>query len=186
MKFFTALKQAEFAQKLCTAAGFNFEEAFAKGDEGALKAHLAALAPSADVAEKLARVSALSEEVSALNAALGSAKVENEQLAAALSSEKQSAALIASGLAAAGVKLPSATAEKPLDQAAIAGAVEARASLKAREILAKNGVNDPVPAEASSDASKPGGKNGEMSLEAYMAMTPAARLEFCKNGGRIV
>ena len=84
MKFFAAIKASDFAVKLSAAAGFDFAAAFAAGDVNALKTHIDAESAKA-VAAATKPDSALTEQVAALNAALESAKAENETITAALS-----------------------------------------------------------------------------------------------------
>lgn len=186
MKFFAALKQAEFATKLFAAAGLNFEALFTKGDENALKAHLESLKPAGDITALTAKVTALTEETTALNGALASAKKEHDDALAAHAIVAASANLVSAALTAKGVKLPAATADKPVAQADIEAAIDARISTKAREKLAATGHNDPLPVEATADSSKPATSGGKtMSTAEFSALSHKEKMEFSRNGGRL-
>lgn len=159
MKFFSALRIADYAVKFCQTLGLNVEELIAKGDPvGAAQAHLASQKPALDAAKAVA---ALTEENGALTAALTSAKKELEEASAKFSAElatanaKIEAALgqvdaFKSGLSAAGVKVADGA-----DSATVTKAIDDRASIKARERLAKHGINEHVAVEPTPDPSKP-------------------------------
>lgn len=189
MKFFTAIKQSEFAAALLAAAGFNLEQLATAGNTNALKDHLASLKPTEEATSLTAKVKTLSDENATLKAALDSAQKEHDELFAALKAEMEqsvnASTLLNNALAASGVKLPVATADKPVDQAAIQGAIDARISTKAREQLAKHGINDPLPVDPAADASKPVGTSKSMSAAQFAALSPKEKMEFSRNGGRL-
>ena len=157
-----------------TAAGLDLDAHMESGDDS-LKAALTAAEGkgSAALAIATARITTLETDLAAQQAeALG---FKNDLIAAkaSLASVTAKAALFEGALAAAGVKLPAATADKLLDQAAVTAAIDTRVSLKAREQLAKHGINDPLPVDPAADASAkpaPGrGLSGLAKAEAALA-----------------
>ncbi len=117
MKFFAAIKSADFAAKLSAAAGFDFATAFAAQDVNALKAHIEAENAKA-VAAAVKPDAALTEQVATLTAGLESAHAENETLTAALS-----------GI---GFTIPE-------DHATTKAALEAHIKIRAAGVLAQTG-----------------------------------------------
>jgi len=126
MKFFAALKSADFAAKLSAAAGFDFDAALASGDVNALKAHIDAAVSSA-VANATKPDAALAEQVGTLNAALESATAENATLTGSLS--------------AIGFTFPESPETSTKDEriAANKAALEAHINVRAQGILAQTG-----------------------------------------------
>jgi hypothetical protein len=161
MKFFAALKSAEFATKLFAAAGFDFNVAQASADENALKAFIDSKAVSADATQ-----------LATLNAALESANSENaahlakiEELNAAITTHVPLLAQnsrISSSLAACGVKIDlaalGAAKTNEESEALFRSALDSRISTKARELVASTGgpLLDETPAP---DATKPASKS---------------------------
>lgn len=139
MKFFAALKSADFAGKLSAAAGFDFDAALAAGDTNALKAHIDAAVANA-VANAAKPDAALTEQVGTLNAALESATSENET--------------ITGSLAAVGFTFPASPETSTKDEriAANKAALESHIKVRAQGILAQTG--HPALAEIP-DAPKP-------------------------------
>lgn len=163
MKFFDALKKADFVSQLFAAAGLDFEALFKAGDAQALTAHIdskvAAIIAGADkpATEAAAPVVLTAEhpEVAAL------IETQVSGLRSQVSSlEAQAAAYGASfqQIESAGIRLPVFTAgTQPEDHAAaVSKAINERISLRARELVAATGghVIDEAPA-ADASASKP-------------------------------
>lgn len=164
MKFFEAIKRAEYAEKAFAAAGLDLSAFIAAGDVNALKAHMDSIKPSVDIAKIEADLALANQKAEKLEEALASAKVENDTLSA----EKKE---IANKLS---------TAE------AAAKSTEEKVSLKARELLAKNGISPAISQTPSEDATKPSEKgSNSISWAEYQAMPQGKRAAFFRNGGRL-
>lgn len=162
MNYFSAVKQAAFAQKLLAAAGLDFEAAFKAGAVDALKDKLAQIA--ADAKQEAAAGSADAKE---LQAALDGALAENKATVAKFEALRDAVA------AKAGIAADAATPE------AVTAAIEARASTKARELLAATGaapLGETVVADAAIAAAKakqPELKGRERTIAAFKAQAAA-------------
>jgi hypothetical protein len=116
---------------------------------------------SAELATATARIATLETDLAAQQAeALG---FKNDLVAAkaSLNSVTAENSLFKGALAAKGVKIE-ATADNPLSQASIETALDTRISLKAREQLARHGINDPLPVDPAADSSKPAAQRSEL------------------------
>jgi hypothetical protein len=151
MKFFAALKSADFAAKLSASAGFDFAAAQAAGDVNALKAHIeqavaAAVAtasqPAADAASK----------VDTLNAALEAATKENATTTAAHSALTES-------MTAVGIQLPQLadTVTRAELVTSYTAAINDHIKIRACGELAKTG-HPPVAAAPAPEATRPAGR----------------------------
>lgn len=141
MKFFAALKSAEFAAKVSAAAGFDIEAALKSGNEAALKEFIAAQVAAAKPDDKL------TAQVATLEAALQSATAENATLTGTLN--------------AVGVKFP-AHAEGTTSEEQIAAnktAMEAHIKIRAQGILAQTGVPAVADVPTTPAAVKPQGRD---------------------------
>lgn len=154
MKFFSALKKAEFCEQLFAAAGLNLDEIVAKGDATALKTHIDALKPSDELAVVTAELCSVKAENATLNAALGAAKKEIEEANATASAATKTAATYTAGLEAAGIKLSGT----PAEAASVTAAINDKSALKARELLAKHGISEPIATAPAADPTKTAAK----------------------------
>lgn len=157
MKFFAALKNAEFAAKAFAEAGLDLENLAAAGDVSAIKALVESAKPSVDVAKIEADAAVVKQENATLNEALASAKADNEALVAKLA-----------------------------DSSAKAEVSEKKVAIKAREVLAKAGLGEPINAAPNADVTKPEAKGVKsISWSEYQAMKPGARARFFRDGGKL-
>ncbi len=158
MKFFAALRIADFAMKFATKIGVDLYALMAAGTpEAAAEKYLTQNKASIEGPGLLASAR---EEITTLTAALDSAKKENDELLAkgktaldalqvALDVANAEIAAIKGGLADAGMKLPEAVTGKVTERTAVAKCATDFGSIKARERLAKHGINEPIAAEPS-------------------------------------
>jgi len=167
MKFFAALKTAEFAAKVSSAAGFDLDAAIKGGNENALKDFIAAQVSAAvTTASKPATDAAA--QIATLDTALASATDTNATLA------QQNEVLLGT-LTAAGVTLPKAAdASTTADQiAANKAALDAHIKVRAQGILAQTG--HPALASVAEDAKPTGRAAVEAKINASLAKLKAAR-----------
>jgi hypothetical protein len=166
MKFFTALRSAEYAAKISAAAGFDLEAALKAGNENALKDFIAAAVTDA-VAKAGVPSADLTAENASLNASLKEAVEENKTITGSLS--------------AAGFTFPetpaTATATERIENNR--AAFDAHVKLRAQGLLAQTG--HPAVAETLNTS---GAKT--MARKAFSALTPGAQMEFIKAGGMLV
>jgi hypothetical protein len=160
MKFFTAIKVAEFVSKLSTAAGFDFEAAFKSGNETALKAHIEKLVGDAKADPKLA------EQLATLETALTEAKADND--------------LLEGTFAAIGVKLPAHKADATKEQqlAANKAELDKHISLRAQGLVGNSG-HPPVGDKPDSGGVK------TINRAAFSALSPKDQHQFFVDGGRL-
>lgn len=130
MNVFTAISRLALVGKQFAAAGLNLEEFIASGDESALKAHLATLAPAA------ADTSAKDTEIARLTASAAAINASHAQLTAALAS--------------AGVAVTASDPKKGVQASDYAAALEKRIAVKAAELTAALGTR-PIEAQVTND-----------------------------------
>jgi hypothetical protein len=177
MKFFEALKNATFAGKLFAAANFDFAAALKANDENALKTHIEGLVSAAST-ESAEVETALSEAVST-NSTLSAKVTELEGKLSAANANATNAAnyvAVTEALAANGVKIA-----KPDE---LKAALEARISVKARELLAATGTT-PLSDAPADDATKPGAAAKTMARSDWAKLSPQGRAEFIRKGGQL-
>lgn len=139
-----------------SAAGLDLDAQMEGGDDSLKLALATAEAKGkADLDVANARIAVLEKDLAAQQAEAATFKADRDTAKASLASVSAQLTVFTGALTAAGVKIPEATAEKPLDQAAVQGALDARISVKGRELLAKHGINDPLPVEPAADTTKP-------------------------------
>lgn len=142
MKFFAALKQAEFAAKLFAGAGLDLEKLVAAGDANALKAHL----DSVRAASPSDQLQAALDEAVAENATLSAG---NDALVAQISALKAS-------LTQTGLKVEEVLdAQGALDVTKLNAQLESLVAKRSREQLAAAGH---PPIEELPGKSAPGAK----------------------------
>jgi hypothetical protein len=145
------------------AAGQDIDAHMESGDDSLKDAFAAAETKGkAELATATARIATLEADLAAQQAEATSFKADRDTAKASLATVTAQVTLLTTSLASAGVKLPVATAEKPLDQSGIVASLESYGSLKARERLAKHGINDPIPAEPAADSTKPAAEKKEL------------------------
>lgn len=155
MKFFLALKQIEFADKLFASVGFTaFETAFNTKDENALKAHLEK-SPVAKTVEPTAEemLALVTSEFRATLIEAGVPVAANADPVAALKAVLATSATHAVHLSAIrAAKIDFAADAKP---EAVTAAVNARVSTAAGELLAKTGLRAFPEQTIEADPTKP-------------------------------
>lgn len=173
MKFFAALKSAEFAAKLSEVSGFDFKAALEAGDVNALKAFVDGKVAEAIAAEGNKAV-ALAAQVERLESSLEDAAEQNKSL----SESAKNFTVINGALASSGFKF-STDASKPTEAqiAACKKALDEHVKIAAGDILGAAG-HRPI---------KEAGENGKATISraAFNALPAGEQFEFCKNGGRI-
>lgn len=117
MKFFAAIRSTEFANKLFSAASFDFAAAHSANDADALKKYIEA-SNAKVLADTIKPDAALAKELSDLKAHVAEIEAENENLTAALS-----------GI---GFQIPA-------DAATTTAALESHIKIRAQGLLAKSG-----------------------------------------------
>ena len=151
MKFFAALKSADFAAKVSAAAGFDFEAALKAGDVNALKTHIES-AVAAAVATASQPAADAAAKVETLNAALEAATKENAAI-------HEAHEVITRSLTSIGFQFPTVTDTQTTADKIETHRVAFENHLKIRAAgeLAKTG-HPPVSAAVSPEATKPAGR----------------------------
>lgn len=179
MNFFAAAKKADFAKKVFAAAGLDFEAAFAANDAEALKNKLALAKAEAEQA-----AGSGAEDLAAFQESLTEATAENSALSAKL--DTIHAELEKAGIDAYAKPADAAADAEPVFSAdKLRAELEARASVKAREILAASGsapLADAPVADANRGAAS---KQKELTHAEFSALTPGEKMKFCRSGGRV-
>jgi hypothetical protein len=151
MKFFAALKSADFAAKVSAAAGFDFDAAIKSGDVNALKTHIASAVAAAVTAANQPAADAAAK-IDTLNAALEAATRENTATTTAHSALTES-------ITAVGVQLPQLadTVTKAELVTSYTAAINDHIKIRAAGELAKTG-HPPVAAAPAPEATRPAGR----------------------------
>lgn len=192
MKFFAALRIADYAMQFSKALGLDINALVAAGDPvGTAKAQQAKMQPSADAAAIIAKVADLEIEIAALTTALESAKEEVAEAQATAKTATDARVLIetnattfTSALAAGGLKCD-INLSTAVDAAAITTAASSAISLKGRELLAKHGIKEPVATVPDADPAKSGKKEKSVTWSEYQAMSPGEKMRHFRSGGTL-
>lgn len=164
---------AAFAVKLFAAAKLDFHQAFASGDENALKVAIEKFvgeksAPSVDVAAAVeAATSELQKQL----------KAEQDKSAAVAAQ----AGALNSALAAFGAKVVAADAAKGITQADVEKALADRSSILAQEQLAKLGLPAPLATTPAADPTKAAAPKLDPQLKGFARVQAAFKAASEKN-----
>lgn len=182
MKFFAALKTAEFAATAFKAAGLDLDAALAANNPNVLKEALAKNSPEIE-----ALIASAKQENDELSAALATAKTER---AAAQSTAAAAESLVQSytaALDAAGLKLSAdaKAADGKIDPAKFKAAHELHVASLVRAECAKAGIKPLDEAATSAAAAVKRTDAKTATLAEWRAMGPLAGSKFILDGGKL-
>lgn len=135
------------------AAGLKLDEFLAAGDDSALQAHLAALAPAPAPAAAAAPITE-APEYRALAAEVAQLRTAQTETTTRASTAEARLAVYVEGLAQAKITVPAPPAGAELTAADVAGAVDARVAVRVAELNGRLGEQPPVAAQINNDPAR--------------------------------